>query len=650
MATGTAIGYRVWHCRLTGDGSWSDWRDDDMIFVREFGDAIAPGWSQAAVELNLPSVGDHVWDWRRWIRQDDQIAIVSDHWWGDDRHIAFVGFVADVEWSFTRGENIIITANGPEFRLARDSLCQVYGSYMKGKDGEVRHYSGIECVANPNGRPNSARGIYGTGDAAPIELPWFTHELCGDADYWRAIDLIEHLLWHYNADETWVTNPTFTRTERLASPIVQVEIEGLSLWAAIAEIADRGGYDVRPALTLSGSRPTCTLDVVKRGYGPEIIIDHQGVNADGSLPVLDTSRTNLFAARVAEATSSCQTSPIVLGGRALYEITVQLGQAWDGSDLVIPEGGSIVPPGQEKNNASNPWVQRYWTGGSSFQSYAEVGRRWDANTDGLYSDKPYELAVPDVAALTGDDADSWPQMAYEAKRMLTKLAATPGSAGSQTLVEFSVNGGDNWYKLSGYRVMTDRLAIWITTPNLSAIYPDGGVIGTHDLFTKLVLDKEREEGAPASVKMRLTCSVASPYRLVAWPDRTPAAGTVFTTGAVFDNGALSQVRLRADSSRFSSSGIDADEQADPGELDALAIAIQANNQDRFIESSLTLEWLDPVNTPLCGVVKKIGGIEVDLSANAGAGVRYPRIIKRVFNIPAQQTILTLDTERQAPVI
>ena len=103
-------------------------------------------------------------------------------------------------------------------------------------------------------------------------------------------------------------------------------------------------------------------------------------------------------------------------------------------------------------------------------------------------------------------------------------------------------------------------------------------------------------------------------------------------------------------SRFASSGIAADVQAAADDLATTAASLQAINQDRLIEASLAMEWLDlQADAPLCGVVSGIGGVEVPLGVNAGSSARYPRIVARTFDVASQQLILTLDTDRQLPV-
>ncbi len=650
MATGTTIGFRVLRFRRKADEiAWSPPQDSHLLLPIEVRDAVAPNYSIAKIRLNIPLAATHGWNWRQFIEPDDLVSIISDHIEPAETQVLFDGFVTDGQVGFDRNESFVITANGFAFRLARDRSYQVFGRYMASKGGTVTRYAGLKCSFNTNGKPNGIDGVFPATGGAPTVMPKFTYDHDPDATWWRAITAMEYLLWNYNADETFLTNPTITPDQRSKSPIVQVDVDGLSLWEALARIGDAGGYDVFETISLDAENQSFShaINVVKRSEGAEVVIKHQAGSFATSLETLDTDQTNLYAARIAEATASCITTPVVLGGRNLYEITIELSKAWDPSKLAIPAGGSIKLPGKEKANATNPWVQRYWSGGSSFSSYAEVARRWDANTDGLFSGSPYSLSVPDIALTCGLDANIWPAMPYQAHPMLTKLAPAGSlGAGKEALLEISYDAGDTWEPLSGYRAYPGRLGVYLNIHNLAGIYPDGGDQNTDNLFQKLV-------DSPASVKIRLTCSIASPDRQYFSPGRNKQAGTVFFTGTVFQKGKLGQARIRTASSRFAGTGLAADTVTMAAGTKAITDEtrrIQALNEDRNVEAALILEWIEDAGAPLSGVVKRIAGLNMSLHTNAGAAARYPRIVGRTFRLETMQTELMLDTDRQSAVV
>lgn len=649
------IGYTVWHSRMngepTGPSTYGPWEDTDLLIASEVRDPVAPDVAAATMELNLPYLNDFCWNWKNYLNVGDRIAVVSDHATEADREILFCGFLADVDWTFDTSQHVIVTAVGTPFRLKRDADYLIFGRRMLAKNGsDINLYSGLPCVFNEGGRPNRSADACLTIDGAPSGgVYYFTSVTDPDAAYWTITDALEYLMWFYNASQKWLTNYDFTAGDYAAAftaPPVQMDVEGMGLWAAIAAVADHGGYDLSCRTAIAGETITESIRLIRKGAGAEQVLDHQPPAADGSFDAFDAERTNLFAASVAEATASCVTSPVVAGARPLYEITIECGKAWNSSGLSLPSGARVVMPGDEKANSTNDYVKRYVVGGAEFTDYSEVGRLWDANTDGFFSDAPWSLSVPDVAALAGQTAGSWPVMPYKPLRMLTQLAGGKTAAGLEQYIEYTIDGGSNWYAFGGNqcRVLDGTLGVYITAANLAGIYPDGGSQQTDNLFQKLI-------DAPASVKVRLTCCVASPHRTYYTPERRPAAGTAFEQSAFFDRSAEGELRVLAASSRFYGGGAAADEADQTARLTEVAAGLQDINEDRFIEAGMTIEWIAP-DINLGDRVTRIGGIEVDLRTGSGAATRSPRVVCRTFRLAADtyQTELTLDTQRKQPVL
>lgn len=667
MASGEYRHYRVWHApiKVTNPDSafdlvraYGNFRDSQLLVATEVIDPKAPDYPTGRFELNFPLAGDHVWNWRKYVKPDDMLAVVSDARNAADRHVLFCGYVVDGDWQTDAAgnESCTIVAVGEAFRLMRDWQYLVCGRYMTARDTIARYYSALRCSFNHGGWPN----MYDCqAEDAAHSCNIFTADSVknplGDVKtpaWWRALDAIEYLLAMYNTDETYMLNPTFTAEQKAASPVVQVDVDGLGLWEAIAKIADHGSYDVKTSLSIEQIHPrmskevVSTIELVKIGNGPEIILDHQAPDADGVMPQLDIDETNLFEASASENTSSCITQPTVAGGREIIEITIPLQGAFNIASIT-DYTGEVVRPGQEKAQSASDYVKYYCTIGSAFDDYSAAGRLWDANTDGQYSAAPYYASVPDMGALTDETAGTWPVMPYEIRPMLTKLTDSPRAGGRKIVVEFTVDGGANWYILDGCRIIPGRLAVWINKKNLAAIVP--AVAGLDDsennFFYKL-------QNAASNVKLRLTCCVADPTRTVIVPVRGVGAGTAFSPSYYFDKGALGQVRRRATSSKYYGSSYDADEFDGSADLETAALALRDLNQDRFIEAAYTIEFLDPVNTPLCGIIKRVGGIELDMRTNTGAAVRYPRVVRRTFRLTGNtyQTELTLCTNRRSTLV
>ncbi len=645
----TAIGHRVLLSRRKGRPSrpyaWDALRDTDLLLPIDVTDPVAPAVGTASMLFNFPAAIDHVWNWRQHFAPDDAVAIVSDHALEADRYVLFAGFVADVDFSYGRTASAKVTAVGTAFRLAHDRDYLVYGRHMLAQNGKVYGYGGPLCSFNAGGRPNRSATLYGDIDGAPDRgVALFTGDDDVAAVDWTFTAAVEYLLWSYNAPQLWLGNHAFAAADYADDPVVQLSVNGLSVWDALAALAEHAGWDLFVEYAYAGPGEIAGTIVLRRiGAGTVQAFDHQPPAADGSLAVLDTDDTNLFAATIAEAVSSCVTTPVVAGGTWLYEITIELRQAWDPADLSLSGGEDVIAPGKEIDNAGADYVMRYCTTGSLFPAYAAVGRLWDANTDGRFSGAPWNLPVPDLGALTGNPAGLWPTMAYAPKRMLTALAANPLSAGVETYLEWTIDAGANWHRLIGYRLQRRQLGVYLTVANLAAIVPLGGTKATDNLAEKLLT-------VPGNVRMRLTCSVASPVRSMAMPGRRQLAGTAFEQAAWFDRGAAGQKRVRCESSRFHGSDLSADEADNRAELAAAAVQLQALNEDRFIEAALPLEWIAPT-IGLGDRVERIGGIGVDLRTNAGPQARCPRVVGRRFHLTPEQyqTTFTLDTWRKVPV-
>jgi hypothetical protein len=632
MASGSATAWRAYTASRSGEnGAFGELALNAALVPLVVKHAMAPGYATAKIGVDLACAQRHAWQWRGVVNPDDLVVICDD----TGANVLFAGFVADGEFRFAADEECTITAVGMGFRLLRDSDRLVYGRMMTSKDGPALWYNAFPCSFNAGGQANrTLNKVQATAtDGQQVDVYAFTADQQQTGMFWHAFEAIDYLLALYNHDQLYVSNPQLP-TE---SPIVVADVEGLGLWAAVAKVADAAGYDVFETFTSGGQ---CELAILKRGKGQRIVLQHQASAVGAAYPVLDTGETNLFAARVAEATASCVTRPHVQGGQDLFEITVPLQIAFATADL--PAAGTVILPGQEDASAATDYVKRYCVGGTEFTAHAATGRLWEANEDGWFDDAIDGIDTPDIAALCGLTAGSWPKIPYRPLPMLTKIAAAEGGDGAETFVEFTVDDGATWYPLSGYRLHPARLGVYLTCRNLAAIGPYGGTYGTDDLMSKLIADNTK-------CRLRLTCCVASPCRRLVRPARRSAAGTCFETAVLVDKGALGQNRRRAASSRFKGTTLPADETSpDLTELTAAATLLQEVNEARLVEAGLTLEWIDSVNTPMGGLVGQISGIGVSLAS----GSRVPRVVGREFLLSAEtyQTVLYLDTDRQQAVV
>jgi len=641
--------YRVLHQRRTGQGGGGGWGpavDTEVLLPLEVRQWAAPRHDAARLAFNGAAAATggraHVWDWRAHAGTDDRVTVIDDHPDPAERHVVFTGFLVDADWQFDTREALALTANGVTWRF-RDQADLVHGRWMAGLDGVVDHYNGPRCSFNAGGRPNAAatRAAVAGGPSRGVAV--FAGDDAPGARWWGLTDAVEYLLWRHNAGQPYVLNHAFTDADyaTVLDPVIQVDVDGLDLWSALAAVADHGRADVFVDYALAGDAVTATVRVQRRDAGTLVEVAHQPPSADGTPSAFDERATDLFAADVAESVASCVTAPVVVGGRDLVEISVELQPAWSASDLSLPTG-QVVRPGAEDAEAASDYVSRYCVGGAAFTSYAAVGRLWDANTDGFHTS--LGLTVTDVAALAGQTAGSWPAMAYAPRRLVTRIAAGPLSAGVEAVAEFTLDAGANWHPLTGFRLLPGRLGLWISKRNLASIVPPATAPDAASLIDVLL-------ATPASVGVRLTCSIEAPTRCAAGPARRNSAGTCFGQSAWIDRGARAQTRTVAASSIFSGSSLPADTADGAAELAAVARLIQDLNEDRLVEASLPVEW-PSAEIALGDRVRRIVGIDVDLRTNCGASARYPRVVGRRFMLTpgTYQTHLVLDTDRKGGVL
>jgi len=653
----------VWHSAHAGAGKYDAFVDDARLLPVEVRDSLAPQTAVAKVELNLPALRVDAWDWKRWVAFDDRIVIASGGQDPAEREVLFVGFVVDVDHSHSRrAESVIVTAAGNAFRQKRDLV--VSGRYMlnqkiKETEDKVARFAGLPCHFNAGGRPNRHPDLQqdlAEWDAPARGVAVFTYDGDPNAVWWSNLDVHDYLMWSYNEEQKWISNDRFSAADYAGvegdSSVTHVEVavEGMDLWSALAAVGERAGDDVYEHFAYDGEDGgkgfTSRIEIIKKHCGSLRTVKHQAANPDGTLPKLDPSLTSLYSSAISESTTSCITRPTIVGGPPLREITITLQKAWDPALLDLGEDDAILSTAAGgKPDGTEKYCKQYIIGGADFAKYAGVGRLWDANTDGKYSGSPYSLTVTDAAALAGDTALSWPLMPHKPLPCLTRLALHSFAASVDSYLELSVDGGTNWYGLTGYKVLPDRLGVYLTAANLADIAIGGG----DNLFKRLKDDA-------ANVKLRLTCTVAGPHRNSVIPDARTTAGTHFEATGFFDLGSLGTSKKRADSSRFGGLGVTGPAADETGtdwlaRLTAVAAKIQDVAEDRLIEASLPIEWPDPT-VWLCDQIARIEGIEYDLQTNAGAAVLAPRVVQRTFLLRPETYCMqiTLDTCRKAGAI
>ena len=587
--------------------------------------ARAPEVPRFTAMLKISDLG-RAYDWGAEVHADDLCDVAMDPSAGGPTYL-FAGFVVDVEWADGGGDEFArVTLEGKASRLLKDVV--VHGRHVDNKDAAVTHYTGMPAVFNKGGRPNMDKDAYHPSNRV------FTADDQAGADYWTAPCAFAYLLNRWNSAETWIHNPIWlsfdfaTDTKHLPP----LNVEGLSLWEALARVADVAGYDVYEAVVTATGASIVRVKAI--GAGSAITVKRQ----DGG--AMAAANTNLFACRVAHNFGAAVARPLLAGATRIIETTFELGKAWNSSDLdwsgIAAEGGVI--DSDLDTYSTVEYVKRHTVGGSDFEDYADVGRLWDASTDGKFSEAPYSITTPDVGDLATGVANAWPVMAHRPMPMLTQMGAA-SLRSRQVWVEYTIDGGTNWHHLAGgYRVLPDRVAVYLTQRNLADIYPKGADSRAKNLFYMLGTDA-------ANVKMRITCCIASPTRQTSQPARRAGyCATKFSTARYIDVGGLGASRSVASGSRFYGA-TDADEIDQSTALDNRATAYQSRLDASSIEANLPRAWVDEA-VAIGDHVVTIAGIAYSLAT--GLGETYPRVvaIETDLTTDTYATSLLLDSGRQ----
>lgn len=637
-----------------GPGAYGPWTETDLLVPLRVVERLAPGYHTAKFRVNpgrmtRDGVPRPAWEWRDFFAVDDMLAIVAEEPGVPSDRVFFVGFIIDVDLTWDRTERLLVTAASRAFRLARDTDHLLYGRYMMNKTTEegdadaATLYSGLPCTFNAEGRPNRHPTRI-AGDAGR-EIPVFTWDGDPDAELWTLGDLADYVAHFYNGSETWVSNFVGDLDFVEESPVPLLEAEGLHMWEVLGRAAKRVGWDCFEEYAVRqvapGYVPASSVLFVEHGEGPIRIVKRQDVLTENRPVPLDLEHTNLFAARIAENVTGCVTRPVLVGGRRLYEITVDLEPGFDLDDL--PTAADVLP---DANHArESDYAKQYVVGGDEFGTYRAVGRLWVANEDGAFSAAPYGYAgagctVLDPADVAGETAGSWPLMPLAPRPMLTRLSANEDvtGGGGEIYVEYTLDDGSNWYPLEGCRALRGRLGVYLTVANLAGIVP--GATGQQDVATKNFLYVLAD--SPSDVQVRLTCTVAAPQREYLTMGQTWLAGTRFGTGAYVDRGAADGVRTVATGSAFGGAAYGADIALPGAELYDAGVAMQADAAPSAMQANLPLEWPEePVY--LADRIAEIGGIGYSLDRAPPAEI-FPRVVQRTIGLVQTGWYLALALE------
>ncbi|MDH4203675.1 MAG: hypothetical protein OEV87_12405, partial [Phycisphaerae bacterium] len=435
------------------------------------------------------------------------------------------------------------------------------------------------------------------------------------------------------------------------------------------------GWAFREQYTESGVsfvfyKPTAAAAASRSTASPTILHDlHAPAVGENIAAAVYEGRKMCCDAEMIEDIAAVVNNPLGLGAPVRFEFTAELVPAWDDTDLT-PDTNNLFFTENELLEDTNPdqytFYKYYHTRGSDFKR--DVGRKWALNESGKYTAAYDRGAVFDFSTVI----DAVEVQDKEGKRLfgpfnrtllpcLTFDAEDLNSVG--ILVEFSFDGGTTWYAL-GSTVAIDNLpgeaGIRIAEPNLANItIPGEPEISGGDLdgkalnyWTSLADDKLNSrsfKNGDWKTRLRVTASVQLDQRLYYQSTPSAATGSPYDHMSIVDFSEKYTYQKRADSSRFSTSGLPAWNTDEKDKLIKHIDQIRTANEDLSFSGRFTLDrlWLGDgsgeLDIQIGDGIRKLTGREYLLHASLAAGSIYPEIVQITYDHQHQKMhLLTRD--------
>ncbi|MFB3894421.1 MAG: hypothetical protein ACE15C_20665 [Phycisphaerae bacterium] len=398
---------------------------------------------------------------------------------------------------------------------------------------------------------------------------------------WTVADALAYII--ATAVPAEVAAPSPEELEAIAGGIDlgELNVTGHSAADALAEIAHRGGLEVRAArdgLGIIFHRPG--LD------GPRRFVRLQPAGM-----ALSPARTNLADGRVLFTRRPSGPPVLALGDHKQYEATFDLLPGWDPS------------------LAGTRWRDFVRSRADDWPATADVFRKWVLNEHGWYSDEPWSLAVFDFGAISEEDFTL-----RIPRRFLPCLSSDTCGQSLGVVVEVRCGTEAPWRRWTG--------PVWASGGEC-AVYLGGDALDA-DFFQAAVA---------GNAGVRVTAAIRADARLTA-----RIAGNAALATKVLDLSRRAAWRKVHPSSIFpQASGLGAPAERDDSiMLGALARAA-ATAASRAVDGEMTLGWIDPTLHP-GDIVERIDGRWVELASNLQRG---PAVSRVRHDYQAQKTTITV---------
>ncbi len=320
---------------------------------------------------------------------------------------------------------------------------------------------------------------------------------------------------------TMVEAPTYAELDRLAGAIDlgAMDATGMSLAAAMTEVAHRGGLEIRAARSGLGVviyRPGCD------GRKSNVRLQLSGRD-------LNAAETNVSAGRIVVGQRPSRPPVRVIGAAKRYEATFALQPGWD------------------SETASVRWRDTVRSGGANWHERQFVYRRWVLNEHSRYAN------VPSFDATTlGEDF-----LVRRAREFQPCVSTSEHGEERGMVVEFRTSPAGAWRRWPG--------SVWVAQMECAVVFDDDAlpadyfsavVAGTAEVRITACVDSDRHIEAEVSGDAGLPAEVHDQAGRALW--RAVHPSSVFHPGGalpvvVRDDTAMLQAYARRRSEALGSS-------------------------------------------------------------------------------------------------
>jgi hypothetical protein len=510
----------------------------------------------------------------------------------------------------------------------------------------------------------------------------FTHDDDPAGEYWTVNAALASLLvqWLYGNGETTrdrtfgveketldalsaAEAPGGERWSGLDDVLPETDVTGMHLLDALDAVCRAGGFRwaIEPDISTqdSGDR-RYLLNIWRRFAGPpkDFNLPKRGRFGSVNATVRDTAGLNRYTIL---RDNAAIINDVTARGRTEIEATVPLKPLWSPGDV------EATSPAPATHALPNPYSDTYHSkhvqGGSSFNSFAHVGRMWGVDctgastagfypeADAAYTHDPAGFDWLGLFAIPGDD----PVDPITAERSANGIS-TPINwikrirhpreltrpayrlAGRRYVLQVSENSGSSWTDITdrmSFTTLTDFFGVMLTgVPNLAAV--NAATLGTGqapaiaDSWWQKLLDK--------TLRFRLACNVPADHapvaKIISYND---SSGSEYIASELIDVDVTETWSAPSPGNVLGASTwqkiVGAQGNASLGGdligpvVDAAVRLLDARDGTR-IEIGADGFLLQPWKFPLGASVRGIQGRNIGLASNGGGPTRYPEIVSK----------------------